>query len=88
MVSILMNNYKKLFILFFICFTLLFINNAVSPLFSIEYLNHDVSTFYLGGRGLKYGKIFYKDLVDHKGPYIWFINFIACIILEYRHISK
>lgn len=40
----------------------------------------DSSVFVVMGRGIAQGKVMYKDLFDHKGLYLYFINFIAALI--------
>lgn len=40
----------------------------------------DSSVFIVMGRGMAQGKVMYKDLFDHKGLYMYFINFIAALI--------
>ena len=40
----------------------------------------DSSVFVVMGRGMLNGKVMYKDLFDHKGLYLYFLNFIAAII--------
>ena len=40
----------------------------------------DSSVFVVMGRGMAQGKVMYKDLFDHKGLYLYFINFFAALI--------
>lgn len=40
----------------------------------------DSSVFIVMGRALMNGKVMYKDLFDHKGLYLYFLNFLAALI--------
>ena len=66
---------------------ILFFVSATSPIRDINYLNYDSTIFYIIGRGIKYGKTPYIDLVDHKGIYIFLINYFASVIGETNHIG-
>lgn len=46
------------------------------------YYGSDSSLFMLFGKGLKYGYIPYIDLFDHKGPAMFFIEYIGQLIWE------
>ncbi|WP_314319056.1 hypothetical protein [Paucilactobacillus nenjiangensis] len=48
--------------------------------FSVIDPQHDSSMFIYFGRGMSNGLIPYIDMLDHKGPMLWFINFIADLI--------
>ena len=49
-----------------------------SPLVNLSYT--DSSVFITMGRAMLKGKIMYKDLFDHKGLYIYFINCLSAMI--------
>ena len=66
---------------------LLFINSSYSPIRDLAYLNYDSTIFYLIGKGIKYGLTPYKDLVDHKGIYIFLANYLGALISEHNHIG-
>lgn len=51
-----------------------------SPLFPNLLPEIDSSVFQVMGKGLLENKIMYKDLFDHKGPVVYFINAIAFLI--------
>lgn len=46
----------------------------------------DNAVFYLMGKAMLQGKVLYKDMFDHKAPYIYFINAIASIF-DKRHVG-
>lgn len=58
-----------------------------SAFYNSSFLNYDSSVFYLIGRGIKNGYIPYKDLADHKGIYIFFVNFLGALISENKYID-
>ena len=62
--------------LFALMMTFLCVNS--SPLFNRT--GTDSSVFVVMGRGMLNGKVMYKDLFDHKGLYLYFLNFIAAVI--------
>ena len=66
---------------------ILFINSSYSPIRDLSYLNHDSMLFYIIGKGIKYGLVPYKDLIDHKGIYIFLVNYLGALISEYNHIG-
>ena len=39
----------------------------------------DNAVFYLMGRARLQGKVLYRDMFDHKTPYVYFINALAVI---------
>ncbi len=49
-----------------------------SPLLNIMF--NDSSVFIAMGRGMAAGKIMYKELFDHKGLYLYFVNYLAVLI--------
>lgn len=40
----------------------------------------DSSVYVVMGRAMKHGKIMYKEIFDHKGLYMYFLNYIAALI--------
>lgn len=60
---------------------LLFFGDNSTPL-TKYYYGADSSLFMLFGRGIKYGYIPYRDLFDHKGPALFFIEYLGQIICE------
>ena len=59
-------------------FALMLLCTNSSPMSSV--VGTDSSVFTVMGRAMLNGKVMYKDLFDHKGLYIYFLNFIAAII--------
>lgn len=55
---------------------MLLCSTHTSPLFPSNY-GSDSALFTLIGKGLTEGKILYKDLFDHKGPVLFFIEFLG-----------
>ena len=51
----------------------LFLFSGISPLHSIYNMQYDEWLFYLIGKGMVYGKVPYLDLMDHKGPYLFYL---------------
>ena len=66
---------------------ILFVNSSYSPIRDLSYLNHDSMLFYIIGKGIKYGLVPYKDLIDHKGIYIFLVNYLGALISECNHIG-
>lgn len=56
-----------------------------SPL--VDQMNTDSAVFIAMGRGMAAGKIMYKELFDHKGLYIYFLNYIAALISSNSQIG-
>ena len=75
------------YIIFFINFILVYRNMVISPKFSMVYSQYNQSIFYISGKLMKIGKIPYVDFLDHKGIYIFFINYIAEIFNNGKHIG-
>ncbi|MEE3427365.1 MAG: hypothetical protein VZQ55_00140 [Ruminococcus sp.] len=65
------------FILLYSFVTLFFCAGA-SPF--IDYMGIDSSVFFTIGRGMTSGKVPYIDLFDHKGLFIYFINYFGALI--------
>lgn len=40
----------------------------------------DVHIYYTAAQGIKNGKVMYRDLYDHKGPYLYFLHVLAIIL--------
>ena len=76
-----------LYIIFFINFILVYRNMVISPKFSMVYSQYNQSIFYIASKLMKEGKIPYVDFLDHKGIYIFFINYIAEIFNNGNHIA-
>lgn len=54
-----------------VCFLFLF-SYSTSPLYRFE--GYDSSIFKILGAGILHGKVLYRDLFDHKGPLLFFIE--------------
>ena len=65
----------------------LFLFSSTSPIHSILNLQYDEVTYNLMGKGIKYGRIPYIDLSDHKGIYLYIVYALANIISETNHIG-
>lgn len=63
-------------IVFFAVCLIVFIPNAPN----IKFLDRDGSLFLFFGRSILEGKVPYRDLWDHKGPVLYFINAFALFI--------
>ena len=74
-------------ILFIVSFFASLVGSGYSPFSSLSYLNYDSTVFYIIGRGMKYGYVPYIDLIDHKGIYIFLVNYIGSLITEQNHIG-
>ena len=69
--------YLYLFLIFYTCTLLLFCTGS-SPF--INNMMPDSSVFFTIGRGMAAGRVPYLDLFDHKGLYLFFINYIGALI--------
>jgi hypothetical protein len=70
------NRYQTILVLWFVSFVfLLFYSYSTSPLHIIP--GFDSEIFQIIGRGWLIGKIPYRDLFDHKGPYLFLFNAIG-----------
>ena len=76
-----------LYIIFFINYLLIYNNMVISPKFSMVYSQYNQSIFYLAGKLMKIGKIPYVDFIGHKGIYIFFINYLAEVFNNGKHIG-
>ena len=74
------NNKIVLFIFVFLYLIGMILCSAyTSPLYS-NYFGADSALFTLIGKGITEGKIVYKDLFDHKGPLLFFIEALGYFI--------
>lgn len=74
------SNWKKYVLFFAYCFLLLLFCSGASPV--IDYMSTDSSVFFAIGRGMKKGAVAYQDLFDHKGLYIYILNWLAAVISD------
>lgn len=86
---LIIKNKNIIYILISIVFStiILFFTSATSPIRDINFINYDSTIFYLIGKGIKYGYTPYIDLIDHKGIYIFLINYFATLISETNHLG-
>lgn len=63
-----------------------FFSSIHSIRFDKNVMHGDGACFYVIGKAIMQGKVLYKDIFDHKTPYIYFINGLASL-LEYNHIG-
>ena len=64
----------------------LFLFSSVSPIHSIMNMQYNEWLYYLIGKGMTKGMVPYAELLDHKGPYLFFFFALANVI-EFKHIS-
>ena len=57
-----------------------FIHSFNSVRFSDASIYSDNAVFYLMGKAMLKGQVLYKDVFDHKTPYVYFINAIASLL--------
>ena len=74
-------------ILFIASFIASLVGSGYSPFSSLSYLHYDSTVFYIIGRGMKYGYVPYIDLIDHKGIYIFLVNYLGALITENNHLG-
>lgn len=74
-------------LLIFVVFGISYFVSCYSTFYNISFLNYDSTAFYLIGKGIKYGYIPYINLADHKGIYIFFVNFLGALISENQYIG-
>lgn len=76
---------KKNILIFVISFLIiLFFSTSTSPLF-VNYYEDDSSIFILMGKSILEGKVLYKDIFDHKGPILFWIQALGQLICEGRN---
>ena len=63
-----------------------FFSSIHSIRFDKNVMHGDGACFYVIGKAIMQGKVLYKDIFDHKTPYIYFINGLVSL-LEYNHIG-
>ena len=84
-----MKNYNHkisyIVIVIFVAINLLLFS-SVSPLHSLMNMQYNEWLYYLIGKGMTRGLVPYVDLVDHKGPYLFYFFAIANL-LPYKHIG-
>lgn len=78
-------NKKSIIILSIFALVMSFICIGSSPL--LDYMDPDSQNFWLIGRSMAAGQVAYRDIFDHKGPYIFFINEIAAWISSNSEIG-
>ena len=61
--------------------------NAISPVNDEIVFENDLALFYTAGVSMKRGLVLYKDLFDHKGPYVFILYYLASLIGESHHIG-
>jgi hypothetical protein len=66
-------------ILIVFCAFILMLSLSSNP-FSYRLLGHDSSMFRYFGQGIQNGLVPYKDMFDHKGPLLFFINYFAVLL--------
>lgn len=80
----------KKFKIYFVIGILVIVNlllfSGVSPLQSIYNMQYDEWLFYLIGKGMTEGRVPYIDLMDHKGPYLFYF-FALVNLIPYKHIG-
>lgn len=69
-------NWKYLLFCFFLSFFVLFLCTKNSPLYEFNTWV-DAQSFFTMGRGWLNGLLPYRDLFDHKGPFLYFLYLIA-----------
>lgn len=80
-------NHKRNYLILTILVLLnLFLFSGVSPIHSIYNMQYDEWVYYLIGKGITKGLVPYVDLLDHKGPYLFFIFALANLI-NFKHIG-
>ena len=73
-----LTHYKEM--LFGYSLMLLMFTCAASPIYNA--VRSDSSIYFTIGRGIKHGLVAHRDLADHKGLYLYFINYFAALISE------
>lgn len=75
---------KSIIFLFIISFLVIFLFSIGTSPFYGNYYTSDSSIFITIGKAMKEGKIVYKEIFDHKGPILFFIQMIGQYINEDR----
>ena len=63
-----------------------FFMSIYSIRFNEVYTDNDGSIYYIIGKAIMHGKVLYKDIFDHKTPYVFFVN-AAASLLEKNHLG-
>ena len=61
-----------------------FCSAGTSPIYWHSYFGWDADVFMMGGKLVKEGMIPYKEVFDHKGPLMFFIQYIGQMICDKR----
>lgn len=77
-------NIKSICFLFIVSFLVIFLFSIGTSPFYGNYYTGDSSIFITIGKAMKEGKIVYKDIFDHKGPILFFIQMLGQYIYEGR----
>ena len=78
---------SKFFLFSFLTsFIFLFFLSKNSPLYPLNTCG-DVNTYFTIGRSLLDGKVPYLDLVDHKGPMLYFFYAAAALVSKHSHFG-
>lgn len=77
-------NLKSISFLFIISFLVIFLFSIGTSPFYGNYYTSDSSIFITIGKAMKEGKIVYKEIFDHKGPILFFIQLLGQFIYEGR----
>ncbi len=74
--------------LILLCYSIVlkFFMSMYSIRFSEVYTDNDGSIYYIIGKAIMHGKVLYKDIFDHKTPYVFFANAVASL-LEKNHFG-
>lgn len=76
------NSFKLISFLFIISFLVIYLFSIGTSPFYGNYYTGDSSIFITIGKAMKEGKIVYKELFDHKGPILFFIQMLGQYICE------
>lgn len=77
--------YVLLLIVFIFLIGMFIFSKYTSPLYPYDY-GYDSAIFTLMGKGINNNKIIYKDLFDHKGPLLFFIEALGYYIGKFNGI--
>ncbi len=77
-------NFKVIGFLFIISFLVIYLFSIGTSPFYGNYYTSDSSIFITVGKAIKDGKILYKEIFDHKGPILFFIQMIGQFICNGR----
>ena len=61
--------------------------NAISPVNDEVVFENDLALFYTAGVSMKRALVLYKDIFDHKGPYVFILYYLASLLGEMHHIG-